>query len=286
MATYCGRQFAESEIEAIRTMIAADPDVSRYRLSTRVCEQLNWRRTDGKLKDMSCRVALLRMQADGLLTLPEPKRAKLPAFILKADIESEVDCPLIVPEVDLSRLTVDLVQAQKRESRLWIAYMRRHHYLGHQPIPGAQLRYFVRHEGEIVALLAFGASAWTIRPRDDYIGWSHEQRQRNLHLVVGNSRFLVLPWIRRQNLASKALAMITRRLAKDWQQRYSYRPVLIETFIEDGRFRGTCYQAANWQCLGKTKGRGKLDRANQRALPVKSIWLYPLATDFRRRLCS
>ena len=283
---YCGRQFEPSEIDAIRAMIARDPGISRYRLSTEVCEQFQWRRHDGGLKDMSCRVALLRMQADGILTLPAPRRAKLAAFVEKADIEGEVDQPLIVPEIDLNRLTVDLVPAQKRESRLWIAYMRRHHYLGHQPIPGAQLRYFVRHEGEVVALLAFGASAWTIRPRDEYIGWSHEQRQRNLHLVVGNSRFLVLPWIRRQNLASKALALVTRRLADDWVQRYSYRPVLIETFIEDLRFRGTCYQAANWRCLGKTQGRGKLDRANRRALPVKSVWLYPLVPAFRRHLCS
>lgn len=282
---YCGRQFEASEIDVIRAMIAGDPCLSRYRLSTMVCERLNWRRQDGGLKDMSCRVALLRMQSDGLFSLPSARCAKVAAYAENPDIESVVDWPLIIPEVDLGSLSVDLV-AEKRDSLIWNAYIRRHHYLGHQLMPGAQLRYFVRAEGEVVALLAFGASAWTIKPRDDYIGWNPEQRQRNLHLVVNNARFLILPWIRRQNLASKALATVSQRLADDWQQRYRYRPVLIETFIEDGRFRGTCYQAANWRCLGKTQGRGKLDRAKRRAVPVKSIWLYPLVTDFRRHLCS
>lgn len=282
---YCGRQFEASEIDVIRTMIASDPSLSRYRLSTMVCEQLNWRRPDGGLKDMSCRVALLRMQNDGLFSLPLARRAKVATYVETPDIESAVDWPLIIPEVDLGRLTVALV-AEKRDSLIWNAYIRRHHYLGHQLMPGAQLRYFIRAEGEVVALLAFGASAWTIKPRDEYVGWNPEQRQRNLHLVVNNARFLILPWIQRTNLASKALAMVSRRLADDWQQRYCYRPVLIETFIEDGRFRGTCYKAANWRCLGKTQGRGKLDRAKRRAVPVKSVWLYPLVADFRRQLCS
>ena len=282
---YCARQFEQSEIEIIRTMIAADPCLSRYRLSTMVCEQLNWRRPDGGLKDMSCRVAMLRMHADGLFSLPPAKCAKPAAYVENPDIENAVAPPLIVPGVDLNRVTVDLV-VEKRDSLLWNAYVRRHHYLGHKLIAGAQLRYFVRTEGEPVALLSFGASAWKIRPRDEYIGWNPEQRQKNLHLVVNNSRFLILPWIRRQNLASKILAMVSRRISNDWQQRYAYRPVLLETFIEDGRFRGTCYQAANWRCLGKTQGRGKLDRYTRRAVPVKSIWLYPLVGDFRRHLCS
>lgn len=285
MAMYCGRQFATSEIEDIRNMIASEPGISRYRLSTIICKRLNWRRPDGGLKDMSCRVAMLRMQNDGLIALPPARRKKPVAHVENPDIERAVDCPLIIPEIDLAGLTAEIV-AQKRASLLWNAYIRSHHYLGHQLIPGAQLRYFIRAQGEVVALLSFSASAWKIKHRDDYIGWNPEQRQRNLHLVINNSRFLILPWIRRQNLASRALALVTRRLADDWQRRYAYRPVLIETFIEEQRFRGTCYQAANWRCLGKTQGRGKLDWAHRRAVPVKSIWIYPLATDFRQRLCS
>ena len=282
---YCGRQFELVEIERIRALIAEAPSVSRYKLSTMVCEQLNWRRLDGGLKDMSCRVAMLRMQADGVIRLPAARRSKVLTYVAHPEIESAVDWPLIVPKVELDCLSTDLVVG-KSNSLLWNAYIQRHHYLGHRLIPGAQLRYFVRAEGEVVALLSFGASAWKVRPRDDYIGWSHEERKRNLHLVVNNSRFLILPWIKRYNLASKTLAMVSRRISDDWQRRYSYRPVLLETFVEDGRFIGTSYQAANWHCPGSTQGRGKLDRYGHSAIAVKSVWLRPLVADFRRHLCA
>jgi hypothetical protein len=281
---YCGRPFEESEIEFIRTTIEGNPKLSRYKLSLSVCEKLNWRRPDGKLKDMSCRVALLRMQKDGLIQLPAARWAKPVTYGEHPDIEKEVVPPTEPTEVDLDQLSVEIV-TQKRDSRLWNAYIQRHHYLGHQLMPGAQLRYFVRAQDAIVAALSFGASAWKVGPRDNFIGWSVEQRQRNLHLIVNNARFLIFPWIRRPNMASKILAMMSRRICDDWQSRYSYRPVLLETFVEDGRFRGTCYKAANWQCLGKTQGRGKLDRYNQYAIPIKSIWIYPLISHFRTHLC-
>jgi hypothetical protein len=169
---------------------------------------------------------------------------------------------------------------------LWNAYIERHHYLGHQPMPGAQLRYLVRADTQIVALLGFGASAWKTRPRDEAIGWTSEQRRRNLHLIVNNARFLIVPWVRCKNLASRILAMIARRLSDDWQERYAYRPVLLETFVEKPRFAGTCYKAANWQYLGDTQGRGKLDTLHRHAQPIKSIWIYPLRHDFRTHLCS
>lgn len=281
--TYCGRLFEQPDLEIIRSLIALRPPLSRYRLSTLVCERLNWRRPDGGLKDMSCRVAMLKMHADGLIILPAPKRAKPASYGYHPDIEAAVIRPMTIPKVDLDGLNIDLVDG-KSDSRLWNAYIQRHHYLGHQLIPGAQLRYFVRMNHAVIALLSFGASAWKVRPRDDYIGWSHEQRTKNLHLIVNNSRFLILPWIQEFNLASNILAKISRRLPGDWQARYSYRPVLLETFVEDGRFHGTCYRAANWCSPGKTQGRGKLDRYERRAVPIKSIWLYPLVRDFRRRL--
>lgn len=281
---YCGRQFEPSEIEFIQSLITEQPDLSRYKLSLRVCERLNWRRPNGRLKDMSCRVVLLRMQSDGLLELPKARRLRPATYGHHPDIEREVLEPLEIPEFTLAHLQVEPV-IQKRDSRLWNAYIQRHHYLGHQLMPGAQLRYFARAENQIVAALSFGASAWKIAPRDHHIGWSVEQRRKNLHLVVNNARFLILPWIHRKNLASKILSLISRRIADDWQARYSYRPVLLETFVEDQRFRGTCYKAANWQCLGKTQGRGKLDRYNRYAVPIKSIWIYPLSSGFRFSLC-
>ncbi|MGH8346703.1 MAG: Druantia anti-phage system protein DruA [Pseudomonas sp.] len=282
---YCGRPFTASDIELIRTLIGASPPLTRAALSREVCERLGWRGAAGRLKDMSCRVALLRMQAHGLITLPPPRNARPVIYRAHPEIERAVLEPPIVPAVDLAELTVDLV-GTKRDSLLWNAYIQRHHYLGHQLMPGAQLRYFVRAAGQIIALLSFGASAWKTKPRDQFIGWAHNERPRNLHLIVNNARFLILPWIKCRNLASRSLALISRRLAQDWHTRYAYRPVLLETFVEKPRFAGTCYKAANWQYLGDTQGRGKLDRLHRNAEPVKSVWVYPLVSDFRRHLCN
>jgi len=261
------------------------PQMNRARLSREVCDRLRWRRDNGGLKDMSCRVALNRMQADGLITLPAPRNPKPVTYRSYPQIEQAVLPPDTVPSIDLSSLQVDPVLT-KADSLLWNAYIERYHYLGHQPMPGAQLRYFVRAAGHIVAALGFGASAWKVKPRDQLIGWTKDQRQRNLHLVVNNARFLILPWIQCKNLASRILALVSRRLPDDWHARYAYRPVLLETFVEKPRFTATCYQAANWRHLGDTQGRGKLDVLHRKAQPIKSIWIYPLMRNFQRQLCS
>ena len=121
-------------------------------------------------------------------------------------------------------------------------------------------------------------------PRDAFIGWTHQQRQRHLHLVINNARFLILPWVRSHNLASMLLAHAARQLPQDWLAVYGYRPLLLETFVETARFRGTCYKAANWTDLGQTKGRGKLGPAGKLSQPIKDIWVYPLERGFRERL--
>ncbi len=154
---------------------------------------------------------------------------------------------------------------------------------GFQPLPGAQVRYLARSNQQVLAAIGFGAAAWQTAPRDRFIGWTHPQRQQQLHLVVNNARFLILPWIHCKNLASRLLAMVSHRLADDWQQRYRYRPVLLETFVETPRFRGTCYKAANWIYLGQTQGRGKLH--NHPCLPKKAVWVFPLIPEFRSSLC-
>ena len=281
---YCGRDFTAEEIDLIGALLTI-PQINRARLSREVCERLNWRRDNGKLKDMSCRVALARMQADGLITLPPPRNPKPVAYRSYPHIEQAVLEPSNIPVIDLATLTLDLVLS-KADSLLWNAYIEHHHYLGHQPLPGAQLRYFVRAEGHIIAALGFGASAWKTKPRDDAIGWTAEERRRNLRLIVNNARFLILPWIHRKNLASRILSLTSKRLAEDWHTRYAYRPVLLETFVEKPRFAGTCYKAANWQYLGDTQGRGKLDTLHRHAKPIKSIWIYPLTRDFQRQLCD
>ncbi len=281
---YCGRDFTQAQIDLIRDLLQV-PQMNRARLSRELCERLGWRRDNGGLKDMSCRVALLRMQTDGLISLPAPRNPKPVTYRSYPHIEVAVLEPAIIPIIDLATLNLDPVLS-KADSMLWNAYIQRHHYLGHQLMPGAQLRYFVRAAGHIVAALGFGASAWKVKPRDQLIGWTADQRQRNLHLVVNNARFLILPWIRRKNLASRILALVNRRLPDDWHARYAYRPVLLETFVEKPRFTGTCYKAANWQHLGDTQGRGKLDVLHRHAQPIKSIWIYPLTRHFQRQLCS
>ena len=165
------------------------------------------------------------------------------------------------------------------------SYIDRYHYLGFSKLPGAQMKYFVYSGEDLLALLGFGASAWRIAPRDHYIGWSDKKRRENLQLVVNNARFLILPWVDSKNLASKILSRVTQRLADDWQERYKYKPVLLETFVEKQRFSGTCYKAANWKLVGSTKGRGKKDISKDARLPKKDIFLFPLQKDFRIILC-
>lgn len=266
----------------IRQLIAGPPQMTRAQLSREVCKRLNWLRPDGRLKEMSCRVAMIRMEKDGQITLPTPTRTRPAAFQLSREILHATEAPAVMPHVDLGTIEVDVVSTGY--SSLWNGYIQRYHYLGHHLIPGAQLRYFVRTGDHIVALLSFGASAWKTQPRDELIGWTPEQRERNLHLIVNNSRFLILPWARQKNLASRILSLISRRLPQDWLSIYAFSPVLLETFVEKPRFTGTCYKAANWQYLGDTQGRGKLDTHNLHAKPVKGIWVYPLKRDFRQAL--
>ena len=283
---YCGREFSATDISSIRDLIAAQPTATRARLSRLVCEKLNWRRGDGRLKEMSCRVAMLRMQDDALLQLPPPRNGNNNGKpYLRRTRQAEPGSLLeVASPKKLEDLHVQLV-ADRHDSHLHNEYLERYHYLGYQPLPGAQMRYFVRAQGRIVALLSFGAAAWKTRPRDRFIGWTTEQRKARLHLVVNNARFLILPWVRCNNLASCVLAMTARRIVHDWQQQYDYSPVLLETFVEVSRFRGTCYSAANWSLLGETAGRGKLDIHHRVSVPKKTVWVYPLIANFREILC-
>jgi hypothetical protein len=284
---YCGRRFSPAELEQIRQLIATEPDASRAALSYRVCEQLHWRRPDGGLKDMSCRVAMLRMHHDGLITLPPPRWGNGNGRrYRRRTTQAEPGVALYASSPrELGRLELEPL-GDRRASHLHNEYLERYHYLGYQPLPGAQQRYFVRAGGAIVALLGFGAAAWKCRARDAFIGWSPAQRERRLHLLVNNARFLILPWVRCGNLASAVLARAAQRIGEDFQQRYGYRPVLLETFVEQPRFRGTAYQAANWRRVGETQGRGKLDVHHRAALPKKAVWVYPLRRDFQRILCA
>jgi len=280
---YSGRVFGAQEIEQVRDIIRTHPKASRQQLSYRVCEAFDWRKADGSLKDMSCRVALLRMHREGLIELPAPRHPVNPCRSFARRTTRAQPEPLL--EAAVHELpSVHLEAVDRAGSARWNEHIDRYHYLGYKPLPGAQLRYFAYAGDRLVGLLGFGAAAWKSGPRDAWIGWSRAQRHRHLHGVVNNARFLILPWIRVASLASKLLALAARRLPADWEGRYGYRPVLLETFVEAQRFAGTCYRAANWTCVGETQGRGKLGDHRLGQVPVKTVWVYPLTKDFRAQL--
>lgn len=284
---YCGRLFTAKEMAWIRHLIASEPKRNRLELSKILCNQFQWLRPDGQPKDMSCRVAMLRMHRDGLISLPPPQKRNgngnnRPQLTCASDPQK----PLRLPASDLGKLLLKPVTTQK-DSSLWNELIERYHYLGHKPLPGAQLRYLVFSSSRtLLAAIGFGAAAWKIAPRDHFIGWSPQLRVANLHFIVNNARFLILPWITSRNLASRILSCVAKQLPADWQTRYSYKPLLLETFVQKNRFKGTCYHAANWIHLGQTQGRGKLDRYNKHPLPIKDIFVYPLHKSFRQILCS
>ena len=283
---YCGRNFTPQELQSIRRIIAEDPRRTRAHISRLVCKALGWYKPNGGLKDMSCRVALLRMQKDGLLILPPPThRQEMCRPQIQMSALTNPKNPITAPVGELCDLNLELVTG-KEESALFREYIHRYHYLGYTPLPGAQLRYFALSNGQILALFGFGAAAWKTLPRDKFIGWNHDQRQKRLHLIVNNARVLILPWVKSKNLASKLLAMIAKRIPQDWSRLYGYEPVLLETFVESHRFHGTCYKAANWLYVGQTKGRGKLDVHNSASLQKKDIFLFPLSLDFKKILCT
>ena len=281
---YCGRDFSNEEIQQIRDIIAQKPPKNRAGISRAVCEELNWYKQDGGLKDMSCRVALLRMEKNGLITLPKPlKRNGNGKLHIKHTSKTDPKDKVLLSVGKLLPVTITIVN-NRHDSHLWNEYIDRYHYLGYTPLPGAQARYFVYTNNMIIALLGFGASAWKVAHRDNYIGWNDQQRKKNLHLIINNARFLILPWIRSKNLASKILSLISKRICFDWEIKYNYKPVLLETFVECERFFGTSYKSANWIRVGITKGRGKKDVNKKFALPKKHIYLYPLNKNYKKIL--
>ena len=282
---YCGRLFTTEEMDWIRRLLAAEPKLNRARLSRRVCSERHWLRPDGRSKEMSCRVAMLRMQRDGLITLPRPEKGngngrRRPRLTTASDPRE----PLSLPARAVMPLEFRPVDTPD-DSSLWNELIERYHYLKYQPLPGAQMRYLLFHGSYLLAALGFSAAAWKVAARDRFIGWDDRQRCCNLHRIVNNSRFLILPWVKVRNLASCILAAAAKRLGNDWIQRYGYEPVLLETFVERSRFRGTCYRVANWIHVGETQGRGKLDRQHCGLSTVQHIYVYPLHKRFRYKLC-
>jgi hypothetical protein len=243
---------------------------------------MGWQGADGQPKDMSCRVALLKLSRRGVIALPagqtvsftKPTEASAPARRDWLTIETKL--------TELGRIWLVPVDSGQAElSSTWRAMMQVHHPLGAGPLCGAQLRYLVACEAGFVGGLSFSAPAWRLAPRDAWIGWDDPTRLAGLSKVVANSRFLILPGVRVPNLASHVLSQALARLAKDWQSRYGITPVLVETFVDRSHYRGTCYRAANWLLLGQTQGRGRQDRRHIAEGTIKDIWVYPLQSHWQ-----
>ena len=288
-----GRLLSSDDVELIRRLIATHPHWSRYRLSIAVSEQFNWRTANGQLKDMSARLLLAKLAESGLIQLPPRQRRggrqrlrvlSEPDLFWSASQSVE---PIQSPLETLRPLEVVLLEARTKEANDFICHLHHHHYLGFGGMSGQNLRYLIRdYCGRDLACVLFAGAAWKVKARDEFIGWSPEQRARQLGLIVNNSRFLILPHVRVPHLASHILALILRRLRSDWQRKYSLIPCLAETFVERPRFSGVCYRAANWLLVGQSCGRSRHDRYHRRQVPIKDIYLYPLSADFKKRLCA
>jgi hypothetical protein len=283
---YRGRDFGPDDFAFIREFIAAHQDLSRRRLSAKLCEAWNWVQPNGALRDMVCRGFLLALHRAGVIELPA-KRILVPNNVVahrRARGGWTVDQgPLEGSLAWLGPLSIRQVRRTESES-LFDQLLAEHHYLGYCRPVGEHLKYLVWARERPVACLAWSSAPRHLAPRDQFIGWSKAERLRNLHKLAYNTRFLILAWVKVPQLASYLLAQVAARISEDWRCLY-YHPIhLLETFIEPQRFRGTCYQAASWMCLGRSTGRGHQDRFNRPNRSLKELWVRPLSRDFRKQL--
>lgn len=290
--TIQGRPISRVEIAEIQGLLAAHPQWSRWRLSRVLAQRWQWYAPSGQLKDMAARTLLLKLHHRGLIDLPQ--RRQVP---VNRSREEEPDLfANVAPEPvggslsSVRPLQIQVVGPKQPDYDLFERYLSRHHYLGFRGPVGENIGYLIRSRAGVdLACVLFGAAAWQCAPRDRWIGWPPEQRQQGLPLIANNSRFLILPWVRIEHLASHILSQVARRIDADWQRRYQHRVYLLESFVQPDRFQGTCYQAANWIQVGQTTGRTRQSqrhRDNQVHAPVKDIYLYPLATNARQHLCG
>ncbi len=275
-----GRYFTLQEISQIQETVRIFYRLSFTELVRTLCEHLQWVTPAGQYKVDSCAKALKKLQAQGLLKLPA-RRAHVRVkqqIVFSARTAPEEE--LVGTVRDFEPIAVEPVA--KADLKLWNEYVERYHPLGYKQPFGAHQRYFIRERsGRRLGCILFAASAWALSVRDQWIGWSERDRAQRLNWVVANTRFLLFPWVRIRNLGSKALSLAVGRIRDDWQRRYGYRPVLLETFVDPQRYRGTIYQAGNWIRLGVTAGRGRMDRWGQYLSTPKIIYVYPLVSEFR-----
>jgi len=279
-----GRHIGDNDLDMIRAVIADHWDKGRSAISRILCQKWDWRQANGLLKERGCRVLLLTLEKKREIKLP-PRMWESFRFPKRADRrEYAHDTTLLSGTVsDFRSLTIKMVRSTPDE-RLWDYLIDRYHYLGNPWIVGSYLKHIACLNERPVACLGWGSAAWKVACRDAFIGWDSATREANIHKVVNNVRFLIFPWVRIKNLASKLLAANIRTLADDWRNYYRQTVTLLETFIEKDRFAGICYKAANWQYVGLTQGRGRNDIRNEHSKPVKAVYLYPLQKNYREVL--
>ncbi len=291
METIClqGRRLSGRDLAEVRALIAGHPDWHRTALSRHLCQLWDWRNGAGRLKDMAARTLLLKLQARGLIALPPPQsRTARPRAQASGPFPAEwlPQAPSSISGRLAALQPLHLQPAHTLPLRRHVGQLlTQYHYRGFNGPVGENVQYLVEDvAGRDVAVMVFGAAAWKVAVRDEFIGWSVSQRQAHLAHLANQQRFLVLPWVRVPHLASHLLALATRRLSADWQARYGHPLWLVESFVERERFAGTAYRAAGWLCLGTTTGRTRQDRQRTLQSPIKSVWVKPLHPDFRQHL--
>lgn len=281
------RRIGQQDILLIGDLIRTDGHRGRSYISNRLCEIWDWRQDNGRFRQIACRHLLRRLESKGLVKLPPRlKSARRAGYQNRVPALDRLDRSRLAGPLPAMReeLRIDLVEGAAA-ARLFKGLIGTYHYLGYQQAQGAQVKYLVTYRARPVACLSFGPAAFKVRARDQWLGWSAPQRQARLAWVVNNDRFLLLPWVAVPNLASLVLSRCVWRLRSDWQRVYQQDLVLAETFIQSDRFRGGCYRAANWTCIGESCGRGRNDRFRRESLPIKTHWVYALRPDFRQVLC-
>ena len=282
---YRGRKISQEDILYIRALVERHPNESRRTLSTMLCEAWQWCQANGALRDMVCRGMLLMLERAGQITLPPVSYVRHNPLAKRSRPEpARIDATPIEDRLpNLQPLEFEQVRRTSKEP-LFNSLMEEHHYLGYEQPVGEHLKYLVWAQGRPVACLAWSSAPRHLGSRDRYIGWSAEARRRNIRFIAYNTRFLILPWVRVEHLASHILGRMAARISEDWQRMYGHPIYFLETFVDPERFRGTCYRAANWVFLGKTTGRGKQSNSYVPNRSIKEVLGYPLTKRFRELL--
>ena len=287
LLSFRGREIRAAEVAFLRQLIADHPGLSRCALSVRVCQAWNWTQPNGQLRDQVCRSLMLRLHREGHIDLPAPRIQAVNNAIRHRHVRSVSaveTTPIEGTLRSLQPLEIRLVRRAEGED-LFAQLRRDHHYLGYSRPVGEHLKYLVLAGPRPVACLGWSSAPLRLDLRDRFVGAPKEAYRHHLHCIAYNSRYLILPWVRVPHLASHLLARVARRIARDWQELYGHPVVLLESFVDTERFAGTCYQAANWRCVGRSEGRGTKSKTGART-SIKELWAYPLAKDFRAQLLA